>query len=145
MTCHTSYLQKSIYTALSNTQQMLHCFFFPHEQYSTACLLWYFAILNLDYPIPKIFFFQYLISKLLQFISCSFMAQIFNIIYCKLVKYVYKRQFSSRSTFRNTTVVQTSDIGKSMCFVFSELPEIIIFFFIPSFSFWKKILNLIHA
>lgn len=138
MTCHTSYLQKSIYTALSNTQQMLHCFFSPHEQYSTTCLLWYFAILNLDYLIPKIFFFQYLISKLLQFISCSFMAQIFNIIYCKLVKYVYKRQFSSRSTFRNMTVVQTSDIGKSMCFVFSELPEIISFFFYPFFLFLKK-------
>lgn len=138
MTCHTSYLQKSIYTALSNTQQMLHCFFFPHEQYSTTRLLWCFAILNLDHPIPKIFFFQYLISKLLQFISCSFMAQIFNIIYCKLVKYVYKRQFSSRSTFRNMTVVQTSDIGKSMCFVFSELPEIISFFFHPFFLFLKK-------
>lgn len=138
MTCHTSYLQKLIYTALSNTQQMLHCFFFPHEQYSTTCLLWYFSILNLDYPIPKIFFFQYLISKLLQFISCSFMAQIFNIIYCKLVRYVYKRQFSSRSTFRNMTVVQTSDIGKSMCFVFSELPEIIRFFFYPFFLFLKK-------
>lgn len=145
MTCHTSYLQKSIYTALSNTQQMLHCFFFPHEQYSTACLLWYFAILNLDYPIPKIFFFQYLISKLLQFISCSFMAQIFNLIYCKLVKYVYKRQFSSRSTFRNMTVVQTSDIRKKHVFCIFWTTRDYYFFFIPSFSFWKKILNLIHA
>lgn len=139
MTCHTSYLQKSIYTALSNTQQMLHCFFFPHEQYSTTCLLWYFAILNLDYPIPKIFFFQYLISKLLQFISCSFMAQIFNIIYCKLVKYVYKRQFSSRSTFRNMTVVQTSDIGKKACVLyFLNYQRLLVFFFYPFFLFLKK-------
>lgn len=140
MTCHTSYLQKSIYTALSNTQQMLHCFFFPHEQYSTACLLWYFAILNLDYPIPKIFFFQYLISKLLQFISCSFMAQIFNIIYCKLVKYVYKRQFSSRSTFRNMTVVQTSDIGKKHVFCIFWTTRDISFFLSLLSLFEKKFL-----
>lgn len=138
MTCHTSYLQKSIYTALSNTQQMLHCFFFPHEQYSTTCLLWYFAILNLDYPIPKIFFFQYLISKLLQFISCSFMAQIFNIIYCKLVKYVYKRQFSGRSTFRNMTVVQTSDIGKKHVFCIFWTTRDISCFFLSLLSLFEK-------
>lgn len=52
---HLLFAEVDIYTALSNTQQMLHCFFSPHEQYSTTCLLWYFAILNLDYPIPKIF------------------------------------------------------------------------------------------
>lgn len=64
---HLLFAEVDIYTALSNTQQMLHCFFSPHEQYSTACLLWYFAILNLDYPIPKIFFFQIVAIHLLQF------------------------------------------------------------------------------
>lgn len=68
---------------------MLHWFFFPpHEQYSTTPLVWYFAILNFDDTTSKIFFFQYSISKRLQFISCSFIAQLFRIIYCKLVKYL---------------------------------------------------------
>lgn len=139
MTCHTSYLQKSIYTALSNTQQMLHCFFFPSWtiQYYMPALV--FCYLESWLSHTQNIFFQYLISKLLQFISCSFMAQIFNIIYCKLVKYViYKRQFSSRSTFRNMTVVQTSDIGKKHVFCIFWTTRDISFFFLSLLSLFEK-------
>lgn len=81
-------------------------------------------------------FFQYSISWNSN--SYSFITSIFRLIWCKFV-ILYKWQFSIRSTARNMTVVQTSDIRKSTCFVFSELPELLVFF-IPSFFFWKKFL-----
>lgn len=98
--------------------------------YSGILLSWILTI-----PYPKIFF-QYSISWNSN--SYSFITSIFRLIWCKFVIYCINDNLAldlQLETWR-WSKLQTSEKAR---FVFSELPELLVFF-IPSFFFWKKFL-----